>query len=73
MEPARFSFSKKIGQARLLSSKSNFDKTSLPPLPVELRMHITEMPVCDMGVHLRGLDIGVPEERLHTAEVGAIA
>lgn len=36
-------------------------------------MHITEMPVCDMGVHLRGLDIGVPEERLHTAEVGAIA
>ena len=44
----------------------------LPPLPVERLVHLAELFVREMGVDLRGRDVGVAEELLHGAEVGAV-
>ena len=39
----------------------------LAPLAVELLVHLAQVLVGDMRIHLRGGYVGVPEERLHTA------
>ena len=46
---------------------------SLPSLfAMKILMNVSQMFVSHMCVNLRGADIGMPEKRLHTAEVGTI-
>ena len=39
---------------------------------MELLVNVTEMLIGDVGVYLRGSDVGVAEECLHGTEVGAV-
>jgi hypothetical protein len=44
----------------------------LLPLPMKLLMHLAQVGIGDVGVHLGGGDGGVAEECLYRAQVGAV-